>query len=55
MIYFALHSGTSLNYIGLKTFSINILDDEVVKNALLDRLSLLKFSKKSWFIFYYIL
>ena len=30
------HCGTSLNYIGKKTFSINLLEDKVVKNNLLE-------------------
>ena len=29
------HSGTSINYAGNKTFSINVLEDDVVKEALL--------------------
>ena len=32
------HCGTSLNHIGEKTFSINLLEDEIVKNSLLDRI-----------------
>lgn len=31
------HSGTSINYAGSKTFSINLLEDEVVKRLLIDR------------------
>ena len=33
------HSGTSLNRIGSKTFSINILKDEVVKESLINRVN----------------
>ena len=32
------HCGTSLNRIGTKTFSINILEDEIVKQSLLERI-----------------
>ncbi len=32
------HCGTSLNHIGEKTFSINLLEDEIVKKSLLDRI-----------------
>lgn len=32
------HSGTSINYIGLKTFSINILEDKIVKESLLNKI-----------------
>lgn len=31
--------GTSINHIGKKTFSINILEDRFVKKALLDKVS----------------
>ena len=33
------HCGTSLNHIGEKTFSINLLEDEIVKKALLDKIN----------------
>ena len=33
------HSGTSINYAGSKTFSINILEDEIVKTSLLNKVS----------------
>ena len=36
------HSGTSLNRIGTKTFSINILEDEFVKDSLIKRVNDLK-------------
>ena len=36
------HSGTSLNRIGTKTFSINILEDEIVKDSLIQRVNYLK-------------
>ena len=32
------HCGTSINYIGSKTFSINILEDEIVKESLLNKI-----------------
>ena len=32
------HSGTSVNYIGSKTFSINILEDVIVKDSLLNKI-----------------
>jgi len=32
------HSGTSINRIGSKTFSINVLEDEMVKKSLLDKI-----------------
>ena len=32
------HSGTSLNYIGYKTFSINKLDDDIVIKSLIDKI-----------------
>jgi hypothetical protein len=35
------HSGTSINYIGSKTFSINILEDKIVKESLLNKTALL--------------
>ncbi len=37
------HCGTSLNHIGEKTFSINLLEDEIVKESLLEKIE----SKKS--------
>lgn len=33
------HCGTSLNYIGKKTFCINRIEDDIVKNALLDKIN----------------
>ncbi len=36
------HCGTSLNHLGTKTFSINLLEDEVVKKSLLDKTETLK-------------
>ena len=36
------HSGTSLNRVGSKTFSINILEDELVKKSLIERINNLK-------------
>lgn len=33
------HCGTSLNRIGTKTFSINILEDEIVKQSLLEKIN----------------
>ena len=33
------HCGASLNRIGIKTFSINILEDEIVKKSLLERIN----------------
>ena len=33
------HCGTSLNYIGKKTFCINRIEDDIVKSALLDKIS----------------
>ena len=36
------HSGTSLNRVGTKTFSINILEDEIVKTFLIKRVADLK-------------
>jgi len=33
------HCGTSLNRIGTKTFSINVLEDEIVKQSLLERIN----------------
>jgi len=33
------HCGTSLNRIGTKTFSINILEDEIVKQSLIERIN----------------
>jgi len=32
------HSGTSLNRIGNKTFSINILEDEIIKELLINKI-----------------
>ena len=32
------HLGASINYAGSKTFSINILEDEIVKNALINNI-----------------
>ena len=32
------HSGTSINHAGSRTFSINILEDEFVKNSLLEKI-----------------
>ncbi len=40
------HCGTSLNHIGEKTFSINLLEDEIVKKALLDKINFLKHIRK---------
>ena len=36
------HCGTSINHIGSKTFSINLLTDEDIKNALLDKIKNIK-------------
>ena len=36
------HSGTSINYAGTKTFSINILSDDIVKTNLMERVVLRK-------------
>lgn len=36
------HCGTSLNRVGSKTFSINILEDELVKKSLIERINNLK-------------
>ena len=33
------HCGTSLNYIGKKTFSINLLSDETIKNSLINNIN----------------
>ena len=33
------HCGTSLNHIGEKTFSINLLEDEIVKESLLEKIN----------------
>ena len=33
------HCGTSVNYAGLKTFSINILEDKIVKESLIKEIS----------------
>lgn len=33
------HCGTSLNYIGKKTFCINRIEDDIVKNALIDKIN----------------
>ncbi len=35
------HCGTSLNHIGEKTFSMTLLEDEIVKNSLLEKLKLM--------------
>ena len=32
------HLGASINHAGSKTFSINILEDEIVKNALINNI-----------------
>lgn len=40
------HCGTSINYAGNRTFSINILEDELVKKSLLDKVNLLIFPQK---------
>ena len=33
------HCGTSINYIGSKTFSINKLEDEMVKQSLIEKIN----------------
>ena len=33
------HCGTSINYAGSKVFSINILQDDIVKNSLIKEIS----------------
>ena len=36
------HCGASLNHAGSKTFSINTLEDEIVKRSLLEKIEILK-------------
>ena len=36
------HCGASLNHAGSKTFSINTLEDEIVKRSLLEKIGILK-------------
>ena len=36
------HCGASINRIGYKTFSINLIDDESIRNLLLDRIHNIK-------------
>ena len=36
------HMGSSINHAGNKTFSINILEDTIVKDALINKIALIK-------------